>query len=116
MGGQNGGEKWGGAENNLGGGAFAPPLPLPGAATARDHRQSAVRALLHYLQLREGDVDPLVCHPTGPPLKRATLTTWFRNSVARACLPGNFSGHSFCIGVATSAAAAGIPNRFREIV
>ena len=70
----------------------------------------AVRALLHYLPLRGGDAGPLFRHATGSPLTRATLTTWLRNAVARAGLQGNFSGHSFRIGAATSAAAAGIPD------
>ena len=69
----------------------------------------AVRALLHYLHLRGGDAGPLLRHSTGSPLTRATLTTWLTNAVARAGLSGNFSGHSFRIGAATSAAAAGIP-------
>ena len=73
----------------------------------------AVRALLHYLRLRGGDAvyaGPLCRHSTGSPLTRATLPTWLRNAVAHAGLPGNFSGHSFYIGAATSAATAGIPD------
>ena len=68
----------------------------------------AVWALLH--RLRRGGAGPLFCHSTGSPLMRATLTTWLRNAVARAGLQGNFSGHSFPIRAATSAAAAGIPD------
>ena len=70
----------------------------------------AIRALVHYLHLRGGDAGPLFRHSAGSPLTRATLTAWLRNAVARAGIRGNFSGHSFRIGAATSAAAAGIPD------
>ena len=67
----------------------------------------AVRALLHYLHRRGGDAGPLFRHCNGQPLTRPTLTAWLKNAAARAGLEGNFSGHSFRIGAATSAAAAG---------
>ena len=70
----------------------------------------AVRALLDYLQLCGRNAGPLFRHSTGSPLTRATLTTWLKNAVDRAGLSGNFSGHSFRIGAATSAAATGIPD------
>ncbi len=70
----------------------------------------AVRALLHYLRRRGGDAGPLFRHCNGQPLTRPTLTAWLKNAAARAGLEGNFSGHSFRIGAATSAAAAGIPD------
>lgn len=70
----------------------------------------AVRALMCYLHRRGGDAGPLFRHTTGVPLTRSTLTAWLRSAVARAGLEGNFSGHSFRIGAATSAAAAGIPD------
>ena len=70
----------------------------------------AVRALLRYLQLRGSEAGPLFHHKNGSPLTRVTLTAWLRTAVSRAGIEGNFSGHSFCIGAATSAAAAGIPN------
>ena len=70
----------------------------------------AVRALLHYLHLRGGNAGPLFRHKNGSPLTRTTLTAWLRNAVSRAGIEGNFSGHSFRIGAATSAATAGIPD------
>ncbi len=69
-----------------------------------------VRALLQYLQLRGSEADPLFCHTNGSPITRVTLTAWLRTAVSRAGIEGNFSGHSFRIGAATSAAAAGIPD------
>jgi hypothetical protein len=74
------------------------------------HVVCAVRALLQYLQLRGGEAGPLFRHANGSPLTSATLTVWLRNAVSRAGIEGNFSGHSFRIGAATSAAAAGIPD------
>ena len=70
----------------------------------------AVRALVHYLHRRGGSAGPLFRHASGLPLTRATLTMWLKQAAARAGLDGNFSGHSFRIGAATSAAAAGIPD------
>ena len=70
----------------------------------------SVRSLLRYLHIRGGDPGPLFRHTNGLPLTRATLTTWLRTAVSRAGIEGNFSGHSFRIGAATSAAAAGIPD------
>ena len=63
-----------------------------------------VCSLLHYLHIRDGDPGSLFCHTNGLPLTRATLTTWLRTAVSRAGIEENFSGHSFCIGAATSAA------------
>ena len=68
----------------------------------------AVRALLHYLHARGSG--PLFRHQNGLPLTRTTLTLWLKNAVSRAGVEGNFSGHSFRIGAATSAATAGIPD------
>ena len=70
----------------------------------------AVKALLQYLHLRGGDAGPLFRYADGSPLTRAALTESLRSAVSRAGLQGNFSGHSFRIGAATSAAAAGIPD------
>ena len=70
----------------------------------------AVRALLRYLHLRGGGAGPLFRHTNGSPLTSTSLTTWLRTAVSRAGLKGNFSGHSFRIGAATSAAAAGVPD------
>lgn len=74
------------------------------------NRICPVRSLLRYLHVRGGDPGPLFRHTNGLPLTRATLTTWLRTAVSRAGIEGNFSGHSFRIGAATSAAAAGIPD------
>ena len=70
----------------------------------------SVRSLLRYLHIRGGDPGQLFRHTNGLSLTRATLTTWLRTAVSRSSIEGNFSGHSFRIGAATSAAAAGIPD------
>lgn len=46
----------------------------------------------------------------GRPLLRSILTSWIRQILAVAGVPGNFSSHSFCIGAATVAARNGVPD------
>ena len=53
---------------------------------------------------------PLFLWENGLPLTRDVFITWSRNNIARLGLKGNYSGHSFRIGAATTAAAAGIPD------
>ena len=70
----------------------------------------AVKAVLHYLHMRGGGEGPLFQHQNGLPLTRSKLTFWLREAVPRAGLQGNYSGHSFRIGAASTAAEAGVPD------
>ena len=71
-----------------------------------------VQALLAYMAVRPlGLSGPLFCFPDGSPLCRDHLIKEVRSILAAKGLnPAHYSGHSFRIGAATSAAAAGIPD------
>ena len=68
----------------------------------------AVQALLAYLSFRGNVPGPLFLLANGQPLSRLILTAWLRQIFSTAGIEGNFSSHSFCIGVATVAARNGI--------
>ena len=70
----------------------------------------AIRAVVSYLTVRGAGPGPLFRLQSGQPLSRQLLTSWLRQIVASAGLPGNFSSHSFRIGAATVAARQGIPD------
>ena len=53
---------------------------------------------------------PLLRFQSGQPLSRPVLTSWLREILATAGVPGNFSIHSFRIGAATVAVWQGIPD------
>ena len=68
-----------------------------------------VTAMLAYLALRPRIDGPLFVHQDGSPLTRTFLVTSVREALAGFGLPSaSFSGHSFRIGAATSAARAGL--------
>ena len=69
-----------------------------------------VAALLDYLGRRGPSPGPLFRLENGAPLQRASFVKGVQDSLAVAGLPGeNFNGHSFHLGAATSASAAGVP-------
>lgn len=70
----------------------------------------AVRAVLQYLHARGNAAGPLFIQRDGKPLTRTILSRWLQSTANRAGLKGTFSGHSFRIGAATTAALAGIPD------
>ena len=70
----------------------------------------AVQAFVHFLQLRGDLPGPLFVFENGTALSRDHLVSWTRDAMARLGLDGNFSGHSFRIGAATTAAMVGIPD------
>ena len=74
----------------------------------------AVLALMNYLRHRGQTPSPLFIQQNGWPLTRSTLTTWLREAIARLGLEGNYSGHSFRIGAATTASAVGIPDHLMK--
>ena len=54
---------------------------------------------------------PLLTHAyQSRPLSRALLTSWIRQIMVAAGIPGNFSSHSFRIGAATVVARSGVPD------
>lgn len=68
-----------------------------------------ITAMMEYLLYRGVSQGPLFILQDGSPLSRTTLVTWLKQTVSRAGMDASrFSGHSFRIGAATTAAAKGI--------
>lgn len=73
------------------------------------HDLCPVAAVLDYLGSRGSDSGPLFRWSDGRPLTRTRFVEEVRIALQRANLPAkNFAGHSFRIGAATTAAAAGV--------
>ena len=71
-----------------------------------------VSAMLAYLAGSSGsEADPLFVHQSGKPLTRQSFTDEVRHLLLAGGVvnAGNYAGHSFRIGAATTAAAAGTP-------
>ena len=67
-----------------------------------------VAAVLNYLSVRPSTLGPLFVFDNGSPLTRAGLVDHLRESLRQAGIDSSqYSGHSFRIGAATAAAAAG---------
>ena len=72
-----------------------------------------VSALLSYLALRPQTPGPLFVFQNGTPLSRASLVSHLRDALQSIGLDAtNFSGHSFRIGAASTAAKAGFSDSF----
>ncbi len=70
-----------------------------------------VAAMLAYVAVRGGGPGPLFRFRNGKPLTRDRFVTRVRQALQSLGLAGrDYSGHSFRIGAATTAAARGIPN------
>lgn len=70
----------------------------------------AVEAVLAYLVRRGNSLGLFFLLQFGSPLTRSLLTSWLRQKLEVAGIPGNFSSHSFRIGAATVAVRNGIPD------
>ena len=70
-----------------------------------------VTAILTYLAVRGIQSGPLFCLPNSQPLTQAKFAALLKHSLAAAGIDcTRYSGHSFRIGAATTAAARGIPD------
>ena len=69
-----------------------------------------VASISAYLHRRGNSSNPLFLFTNGKPLSRLHVTDRLRSILAEAGIQGNFSSHSFRIGAATSAHAAGLPD------
>ena len=68
-----------------------------------------VKAVLAYIACRGFKPGPLFCHLDGSSLTRSQLVSRLRATLTKAAVKyDNFSGHSFRIGAATTAAAKGL--------
>ena len=75
-----------------------------------DHLLCPVSSLSHYIRRRGSSPGPLFVFADGSALSRRLVTDRLRSILASAGVEGNFSSHSFRIGAATSASAAGLPD------
>lgn len=76
-----------------------------------DNQLCPVAAMIDYLAIRGGDLGPLLRFQDGRPLTRSRLVTQVRTALSQANIPvdkSKFSGHSFRIGAATTAAERGM--------
>ena len=71
-----------------------------------------VEALLKYLHFKGGRPGPLFIFPDGSPLTRDLLNSKIRNLLVSCGVVGDYTGHSFRIGAATTAARVGLPDHF----
>ena len=69
-----------------------------------------VRALTQYLHVRGSTPGPLFLLSDGTPLHRQWLTSSIQSIFSAAGVTGCYTGHSFRIGAATSAASRGLPD------
>ena len=76
----------------------------------------AISTMLSYLHLRGSAPGPLFRWSGGPPLTARDVNTHLRSILARASIQGRYSSHSFRIGAATAAAAAGIPDHLIKVM
>ena len=70
---------------------------------------SPISAILAYLHLQGPSSGPLFIDTHSWPLTHFPLSSFIQSVLQGAGIPGQFSGHSFCIGAATTAAQCGIP-------
>ena len=69
-----------------------------------------VEAMKKYIPLRGTSRGPLFLYVKGSPLTKQALTSETRNLLSLSGFnPGNYAGHSYRIGAATTAASVGIP-------
>ena len=69
-----------------------------------------IRALGNFLALRGSSEGPLFTFSDGRPLTRQQLSSTVQSILHSAGYTGSYSGHSFRIGAATTAAARGVPD------
>ena len=69
-----------------------------------------VVSLSNYLHLRGPGIEPLFIYQNGTPLSRSQLSSFLQTTLQSTGIPGKFSGHSFRIGAATTAARKGLPD------
>ena len=69
-----------------------------------------VVSLTNYLHLCGPGPGPLLIYQNGTLLSRSQLSSFLQTTLQSAGIPGKFSGHSFRIGAATTAARKGLPD------
>lgn len=69
-----------------------------------------ISSVMAYLHQRGPAPGPLFIHQDGRPLTRSQLSDFLKSTLSAAGITGSFSGHSFRIGAATTAAQQGLPD------
>ena len=76
-----------------------------------------VLAVLSFLALRSSQDGPLLVHEDGSPLTRDQFVRMVKKALSAANIDSSvYSGHSFRIGAASAAAAAGVPAHFIKML
>lgn len=76
-----------------------------------------VSAILGYMAIRPASPGPLFVWRDGTPLSRSTFVGLLRRALVSLSLDQqSYSGHSFRIGAATSAAMAGVPDHIIKMM
>ena len=75
-----------------------------------------IMALGNYLSLRGSAPGPLFTFSAGRPLTRQQLSSSVQSILHAAGFSGSYSGHSFRIGAATTAAARGVPDHLIKML
>ena len=76
-----------------------------------------VLALLHFMAIRPNTNGPLLVHADGSPLTRDQFVRMVKRALRSANIDATaYSGHSFRIGAASVAAAAGVPAYFIKML
>ena len=76
-----------------------------------------VSAILRYMAVRPRQEGPLLVHANGAPLSRDQFVNRVKKALRVAGIDSSsYAGHSFRIGAATAAAAAGVPAHFIKML
>ena len=75
-----------------------------------------IAALMAYVHVRGPTPGRLFVHQDGQPLSRVQLPHFLQSTYSAAEIPGSFSGHSFRIVAATTAAQQGPPDHLIKIM
>ena len=71
-------------------------------------------SLVNYPHLHGLSPGPLFLYQDSTPPSRSKLSAFLKSTLQSAGVPGNFSGHSFPVGAATTAASRGIPDHLNK--
>ena len=76
-----------------------------------------VQAMIQFIAVRDAAPGPLFKFEGGSPLTRSSLISHTQSALSQAGIPpGQFTGHSYRIGAATTAAKAGIEDSLIQIL
>ena len=80
------------------------------------HSIRAISSVLTYLRLQGSAARPLFIHVDGRPLSSQQLSSRLQSRCQAAGVPRHYSGYSFRIGAATTAAQRGLPDHLIQML